>query len=70
MMKADFVVIAEVTLFAGGFENAKMLASKIATVFNICAELLPPEDFYDFGITQKLIHSFTHRILNQNTFHR
>lgn len=65
MMKPNIAIIAQVTLFAGGFENAKMLATKIATIFNICAELLPPEDFYDFGTSQELIHSFTHRILKQ-----
>lgn len=49
MMKPDVAIIAQVTLYAGGFENAEMLAKKIVTIFSICAELLPPRDFYDFG---------------------
>lgn len=42
-------IIAQVILYAGGFENAQMLATKITTAFKICAELLLPETFYDFG---------------------
>lgn len=49
MMKPEMSIIAEVKLYAGGFENAQRLATKIVTIFKICAELLPPETFYDFG---------------------
>lgn len=49
MMKPELDIIAQVTLYAGGFENAQTLATKVVTIFKICAELLPPEAYYDFG---------------------
>eukprot|EP00397_Hematodinium_sp_SG-2012_P000045 GEMP01000045.1.p1 GENE.GEMP01000045.1~~GEMP01000045.1.p1 ORF type:complete len:3312 (+),score=740.25 GEMP01000045.1:2269-12204(+) len=50
MMVPDYTLIAEIMLFAEGFENAKKLAGKFAKLFKLSSEQLSPQDHYDFGM--------------------
>lgn len=49
MLKPDIVQIIEISLFANGFKNAKLIAKKISKLYKICSEILPSETHYDFG---------------------
>ncbi|XP_048509709.1 dynein axonemal heavy chain 7-like [Athalia rosae] len=46
----DFLRVAEVELYAGGFVNANILAFKLVTTHKLCADLLATEACYDFGM--------------------
>lgn len=49
MMQPDAYQIAEISLYANGYKNAKTIAKKIIKLYKICSEILPPEVHYDFG---------------------
>ncbi|XP_031627371.1 dynein heavy chain 12, axonemal [Contarinia nasturtii] len=50
MMQPDVTQITEVSLFANGYKNAKILAKKITKLYKICSKILPSEVHYDFGL--------------------
>ncbi|TRY63473.1 hypothetical protein TCAL_02090 [Tigriopus californicus] len=50
MTKPDITMIAEVMLFAQGFNNAEKLSQKIVPLFKLCSDQLSPQSHYDFGL--------------------
>jgi len=50
MMIPDYALIAEILLFAQGFQNAKSLALKMAQLYKLASEQLSQQDHYDFGM--------------------
>ena len=50
MVVPDFDLISEIMLVAEGFMDAKLLARKFITLYNLCRELLSKQDHYDWGL--------------------
>ena len=50
MMIPDYGLIAEILLFAQGFQNAKSLALKMTQLYKLASEQLSQQDHYDFGM--------------------
>lgn len=50
MVVPDIEMICEIMLVAEGFLDAKMLARKFITLYNLCGELLSKQDHYDWGL--------------------
>ncbi|UYV64230.1 DNAH9 [Cordylochernes scorpioides] len=50
MVVPDFELIAEIMLVAEGFLEARILARKFLTLYNLCKELLSKQDHYDWGL--------------------
>ncbi|XP_064181287.1 dynein axonemal heavy chain 2 [Anguilla rostrata] len=50
MVVPDSTLIAEITLFGEGFNNCKMLAKKVFTLYSLAVQQLSKQDHYDFGL--------------------
>lgn len=50
MVVPDLELICEIMLVAEGFLEAKTLARKFITLYNLCKELLSKQDHYDWGL--------------------
>ncbi|XP_061032339.1 dynein axonemal heavy chain 9 [Eubalaena glacialis] len=50
MVVPDFELICEIMLMAEGFIEARLLARKFITLYELCKELLSKQDHYDWGL--------------------
>ncbi|XP_004857611.1 dynein heavy chain 9, axonemal isoform X1 [Heterocephalus glaber] len=50
MVVPDFELICEIMLVAEGFIEARILARKFITLYQLCKELLSKQDHYDWGL--------------------
>lgn len=50
MVVPDSSLIAEIILFAEGFNNTKLFAKKVFTLYSLAIQQLSKQDHYDFGL--------------------
>lgn len=50
MIVPDNIIIAENLLFSDGFQNAKLLAKKVFTLYELAKQQLSKQNHYDFGL--------------------
>nr|XP_019958870.1 PREDICTED: dynein heavy chain 2, axonemal [Paralichthys olivaceus] len=50
MVVPDSTLIAEIMLFGEGFNNCKLLAKKVFTLYSLAMQQLSKQDHYDFGL--------------------
>uniref|UniRef100_A0A1B8Y1E3 Dynein heavy chain 2, axonemal n=1 Tax=Xenopus tropicalis TaxID=8364 RepID=A0A1B8Y1E3_XENTR len=69
MVVPDSTLIAEIILFGEGFNNCKVLAKKVYTLYSLAVQQLSKQDHYDFGLralTSLLRYSGRKRRLQPN----
>lgn len=49
MMVPDFALIAEIMLQSEGLKDARVLAQKIVTLYNLMEQQFSKQEHYDFG---------------------
>ena len=55
MMVPDFTLIAEIMMFAEGFQTAKALAKKMISIMELSQQQLSKQDHYDYGLRSFVI---------------
>jgi dynein heavy chain len=50
MMIPNYEMIAEIMLFAEGFNEATILSTKMVQLYNLASQQLSQQDHYDFGL--------------------
>jgi len=50
MVKPNSELIAQVTLYAQGYQTVEALAGKIVSLFDLCKDQLSNQSHYDFGL--------------------
>jgi dynein heavy chain 2 len=50
MSAPDLEQIAEVILYSEGFTNAREFGQKLVSIFQLCKQLLTPQQHYDWGL--------------------
>ena len=50
MSKPDNDIIAEVSLYAEGFKDAKIVGQKLVNIFTLASKLLTTQQHYDWGL--------------------
>ena len=55
MMVPDFTLIAEIMMFAEGFQTAKVLAKKMIAIMELSQQQLSKQDHYDYGLRSFVI---------------
>ncbi|XP_037533396.1 dynein heavy chain 2, axonemal [Nematolebias whitei] len=50
MVVPDSTLIAEILLFGEGFDDCKLLAKKVFTLYSLAVQQLSKQDHYDFGL--------------------
>jgi dynein heavy chain 2 len=50
MTHPNFELIAEVILLSEGFDQGKLLGSKVVSIFNLSKQFLSPQQHYDWGL--------------------
>ena len=50
MVVPDFELICEIMLVAEGFQEARLLARKFITLYQLCKDLLSKQGHYDWGL--------------------
>lgn len=50
MVVPDFMLISEIMLVGEGFTEARLLARKFISLYELCKELLSKQDHYDWGL--------------------